>query len=74
MASTGQPSTASLHDSTKSSGTLLTFTVAISSFISNTSGQVSAHNPHPVHKSLSTTAFILHFPPSIIITDFKIHL
>src|SRR4030066_1960594 len=62
MAFTGQFSTASLQDSVTSSGTSSTLTRALSSFISKTSGQVSAQSPHPIQVSSSTIAFI-HYSP-----------
>jgi hypothetical protein len=60
MTPTGQPSEASTAASCDASGISSRITLAKpSSSISNTSGQVPAQSPHPMHPLLSISAFML---------------
>jgi hypothetical protein len=59
IALTGHDDAASRQESVASAGTVATMTLATTPSISKTFGQVSAHNPHPMHKAWSTVAFIV---------------
>ena len=60
IAPTGHPSFASAALSRASSGTSVSIATATPSPMENTSGQVPAHNPQPIHSSL-TRYFMIPF-------------